>query len=108
VQGDGEVCLTALETALSGTFRLILHKCVGATLPRFATPTQVGTFGFDRDLDEAARIALRAMIALITAETSLPPEEAYLLCSLAADLRVTQLVDGNKGVHVLLDRRWLD
>jgi acetamidase/formamidase len=108
VQGDGEVCLTALETALSGTFRLILHKRVGATLPRFATPTQVGTFGFDRDLDEAARIALRDMIALITAETSLPPEEAYLLCSLAADLRVTQLVDGNKGVHVLLDRRWLD
>jgi acetamidase/formamidase len=58
--------------------------------------------GFDEDLDDAAKQALRQMIRLIGETAGLAPEEAYMLCSLAADLRVTQLVDGNKGVHAML------
>ena len=103
-QGDGEVCLTALETALTGTFRLILRKDLDYRLPRAETPTHWITLGFDPDLDDAAKIALREMIALIGEECGLAAEEAYMLCSLACDLRVTQLVDGNKGVHAMLSK----
>ena len=56
------------------------------------------------DLDEAARQALRAMIDLIREKTGLTRQEAYSLCSMAADLRVTQLVNQNKGIHVMLSK----
>jgi len=108
VQGHGEVCITALETALTGTFTFVLHKKPGAepllTLPRGETPTHYMTMGFSDDLDEAMRIALREMIALITSRTHLTRENAYRLCSLAADFHVTQTVNGEKGVHGLLPK----
>jgi acetamidase/formamidase len=104
VQGDGEVCLTAIETAMTGTFQLILHKSLTLELPRAETPTHLMTMAFDPDLDEAVRIALRAMIQLICARTRLSREDAYMLCSLAADLRVTQTVDIAKGIHVMLPK----
>jgi acetamidase/formamidase len=104
MQGDGEVCLTALETALSGTFRLTVRKDLDFRLPRAETDSHWITLGFDPDLDDAAKIALRQMIALITERTDLKPEEAYMLCSLACDMRVTQLVDGNKGIHAMLPK----
>lgn len=103
-QGDGEVCLTAVEMGLSGTFRLTLVKGANLQAPRAETPTHLITMGFDEDLDEAARLALRDMIRLITQSTSLSPDEAYRLCSLAADLRVTQLVNRHKGIHAMLGR----
>lgn len=106
-QGDGEVCLTALETALTGTFRLILRKDLDFKLPRAETATHWITLGFDPDLDDAAKIALREMIQLVVAATGLAPEEAYMLCSVACDLRVTQLVDGNKGIHAMLAKSLL-
>lgn len=102
LQGDGEVCLTALETALTGTFRLTVRKDLKLDMPRARTATHHITFGLNEDLDDAAKQALRQMIAFITAETRLPAEDAYMLCSLACDLHVTQLVDGNKGVHAML------
>src|SRR6185437_9055033 len=95
VQGDGEVCLTALETALGGTFRLTLRRDMSLRMPRAETATHHITLGLDEDLDDAAKEALREMIGLIHEGSGLPREEAYMLCSLAADLRVTQLVDGN-------------
>jgi acetamidase/formamidase len=104
MQGDGEVCLTALETALSGTFRLTVRKDLSFRLPRAETASHWITLGFDPDLDDAAKIALREMIALVTERTDLKPEEAYMLCSLTCDLRVTQLVDGNKGIHAMLPK----
>src|SRR5205085_3834882 len=61
VQGDGEVCLTALETCLRGTFELILHKGQKLEMPRAETPTHLITMGFDADLDDAAKQALRDM-----------------------------------------------
>jgi acetamidase/formamidase len=47
------------------------------------------------------------MIKLICRRTNLSREQAYTLCSLAADLRVTQVVNGNKGIHVMLDKKYL-
>jgi acetamidase/formamidase len=58
----------------------------------------------DVDLDKAARQALRAMIALIQDKAGITREEAYSLCSVAADLRVTQLVNQNKGIHAMLPK----
>ena len=106
VQGDGEVCVTALETALSGTFRLILRKDLKFDLPRAETPSHHITMGFDEDLDDAAKTALRQMIGLIGERLGLAPEDAFLFCSLAVDMRVTQLVDGNKGIHAMLPKRY--
>jgi acetamidase/formamidase len=105
VQGDGEVCVTALETALSGTFRLVVRKDLHFSLPRAETPSHHITMGFDEDLDDAARTALREMIKLVGERLGLAPEDAYMFCSLAVDLRVTQLVDGNKGIHAMLPKR---
>ena len=107
VQGDGEVCLTAIETCMSGSFELHLRKDLALELPRAETPTHHLTMAFDEDLDEAARRALREMIAFLRERLGLSAEDAYTLCSLAVDLRITQLVDGNKGVHAMLDKRLL-
>lgn len=104
LQGDGEVCLTAVETSLNGTFRFEIVKGSGLKLPRATTPTHVITMGFDEDLDDAARTALREMIDLIVSRTRLNREDAYRLCSLACDLRITQLVNQHKGVHAMLAR----
>jgi acetamidase/formamidase len=108
VQGDGEVCVTALETALTGTFRLTLRKDMQIDLPRAETPTHLITMGFDEDLDDAAKTALRRMIALIGERMGLGAEDAYMFCSLAVDMRVTQLVDGNKGIHAMLPKRYVN
>lgn len=107
VQGDGEVCVTALETALTGTFTFVLHKRGSApdlSLPRAETPTHLMTMGFHADLDEALRIALRDMIALVVERIGISRTEAYQLCSLAADFGITQSVNGEKGVHGLLPK----
>ncbi|MGH7123535.1 MAG: acetamidase/formamidase family protein [Stellaceae bacterium] len=104
VQGDGEVCITALETALGGTFELVLRKDLRLDMPRAETPTHWISIGLDEDLDDAAKQALRQMIKLIRELRGLSPEDAYMLCSLGVDFRVTQLVDGNKGIHGMLPK----
>ncbi|MEZ5862860.1 MAG: acetamidase/formamidase family protein [Geminicoccaceae bacterium] len=81
-QGDGEVCLTALETGLRGTFRLTVRKDLGYTYPFAETATHLISMGLHAELDEAARIAVREMIARIQHRTGLGREEAYMLCSL--------------------------
>ena len=63
--------------------------------------------GLDEDLDDAAKQAVREMIKHVCARTNLTRNEAYILCSLAGNLRVTQLVDGNKGIHMLLPKSLL-
>jgi len=103
VQGDGEVCLTALETCLKGRFQLIVHK-QSLNFPRAITPTHYISMGMDVDLDDAAKQALRNMIKWLTEIKPWSAEEAYVFCSLACDLHVTQLVDGNKGIHAMVSR----
>lgn len=104
LQGDGEVCVTALETALTGRFRLTVRKDLTAPLPYAETPEHLIAMGFDADLDDAAAIAVRRMIDLICERTPRTRAEAYLLASLACDFKVTQLVDGEKGIHGLLPK----
>ena len=104
VQGDGEVCLSALETSLGGTLRLTVRKDLRLTFPRAETPTHFITMGMDEDLDDAAKQAVREMIKFLGESAGLSAADAYTLCSLACDLRVTQLVDGNKGVHAMIAR----
>ena len=103
VQGDGEVCLTALETCMKGTFQVTLHRRA-LDFPRAITPTHHIAMGFDADLDLAAKQALRNMIAWLLELKPWTAEEAYVFCSLACDLHVTQIVDGNKGVHAMVSR----
>ena len=104
VQGDGEVCLTALETCLRGTFELVLHKGMTLAMPRAITPTHYIALGLNEDLDDAAKQALREMIAWLVAMKGWTRSEAYVFCSLACDLHVTQLVDGIKGIHAMVRR----
>jgi acetamidase/formamidase len=106
-QGDGEVCITAIETGLIGTFELHVHDDMHLEWPMAETPTHVMTMAFDPDLDDAVVIALRDMIKLICARAAISREDAYTLCSLAADLRVTQVVNGSKGIHVMLEKKYL-
>lgn len=101
-QGDGEVNLTALETALEGDFTFMLHKGRKLPRPRAVTPTHLITMAFDPDLDDAATRALEDMIDAMVSIAGMAANDAYALCSLGCDLRITQLVDGNKGVHAML------
>jgi acetamidase/formamidase len=102
VQGDGEVDGTAIETALGGTFELIVRKDLRLKMPRAETATHYITMGMDPDLDDAAKQACREMITLLREKADLSAEDAYRLMSFACDLRVTQLVDENKGIHAMI------
>lgn len=109
VQGDGEVCINALEICLTGHFRLSLVKGGGPRdpalkFPRAETKTHYITMGMNEDLDLAMKQALREMIAFICARTNLSDADAYQFCSLAVDFRVTQTVNGEKGVHGMLKK----
>lgn len=104
LMGDGEVDITALESPLTGVFRLTLRKDLKLLWPRAETPTHIITMGFEVSLDEAARRAAREMIAYLVAERGLSRDDAYMLTSMAADLHVTQVVDGVKGVHAMLPK----
>ena len=102
MQGDGEVTGTALETSLRGTFEVRVRKGQRLRWPRAETPTHYVSMGLHEDLDEASRLATREMIDFLVAEKGMSRDEAYVLCSIAVDLRVTQVVDQTKGVHAML------
>jgi len=61
--------------------------------------------GMDPDLDQCAIKALRDMIALLGEKAGLSHADAYMLCSLAGDLHITQTVNGSKGVHMMMDKK---
>jgi acetamidase/formamidase len=104
-QGNGEVDIEALETYLSGTFRFIVHKNRRLVWPRAETPGYYISMGFSKDLKEATEHAVRDMIEFLVEEKHLSRDEAYMLSSVAVDLDITQLVDGNVGVHALLPKK---
>lgn len=101
-QGNGEVDITALETSLIGSFQLIVRKDMHLKWPRAETPSHFITMGIHEDLNEATKMALREMIDFLVVEKHLTKDDAYMLSSVAADLEITQLVDGNKGVHAMI------
>jgi acetamidase/formamidase len=99
LQGDGEVCVAALECDMRATLRFHLHKR-SLPAPMFTSPPPtrdaggtVGTMGIDPDLMQGAKTAVRAMIDWLVAEHPLTREDAYVLCSLAGDLKIHEIVD---------------
>lgn len=104
-QGDGEVNITAMETALDkAVMKITVRKDMKLTKPFAETTTHYIAMGFNADLDEAAKEALREAITFLVKDKGLTPMDAYALCSVVGDLRVTQLVDGNKGIHVMIPK----
>ena len=103
-QGDGEVDITALETSLIGTFQFIVRKNMHLKWPRAETPTHYITMGLNDDLNACATLAVREMIDFLMTEKHLSRDDAFMLASVAADLHITELVDGNKGVHMMLPK----
>jgi acetamidase/formamidase len=102
-QGDGEVCGTAIESPMSVALRFDLIKSTPQAFPRFVTPGPVTrhldvkgyevTMGIGPDLMEAARAAVRGMIELLSARHAMPAVQAYMLCSVCGDLRISEIVD---------------
>jgi acetamidase/formamidase len=103
-QGDGEVDITAMETSLVGTFQFIVRKDLHFTWPRAETPAEYITMGMNLDLNEATKQAVRQMIEFLVDDKHMTRDDAYMLASVAADLHITQLVDTNKGVHMMLPK----
>jgi len=102
-QGDGEVCGTALESRLDVVIRVDVVKGGAPAFPRLETPPPVYhpreltrhdiTTGIGPDLMENARNAVRCMIDLLSRRHGMPPEQAYMLCSVAGHLRISDIVD---------------
>lgn len=103
-QGNGEVDITALETSLTGTLQFVLHKGMKSSYPRAETPTGYIAMGFDDDLSQATRKALTNMIDFLVEQKGMSRDDAYMLVSVAGDVEETELVDRNKGVHVVLQK----
>ena len=102
VQGYGEISGSAVETSLRGEIQVLLHRDQRLEWPRAETPTHYMTMGLDPDLDTAARIAADEMLDFLIATKGLDRETAILLCSVAMDMVVTQVVDGTKGIHAMV------
>jgi acetamidase/formamidase len=107
-QGDGEVCITAIECDMTTTLRFNLHKgrelpefqfvTAGPLSPRTNTREWYATTGHGPDLMEAARNAIRHMITYLAQHHGLTREEAYILCSVAVDLKLSEVVDAPNWV----------
>jgi acetamidase/formamidase len=106
-QGDGEVSGTAIETPVEAQVTLDIRDDLPLSWPAARIDGAWLTFGFDRSLGTAARIATEGMVAIMRREHGLKVAEALALASIVVDLRVTQIVNGQQGVHALLrDDAW--
>jgi acetamidase/formamidase len=103
-QGNGESDITAIETSLVGTLQFVLHKKTGQAYPRAETPTHFISMGFDDNLTVAAHKAVDQMIDFLVTEKHMTRDDAYMLVSVAGDVDMTELVDRNKGVHVMMPK----
>lgn len=102
-QGDGEVSVTAIECPIERVeLTFTLHSELHLSTPRAHTAEGWLTLGFHEDLNEATMIALAAMVELIEEQYSLERAQALALASVVVDLRITQIVNGVRGVHAVL------
>lgn len=113
-QGDGEVCVSAIECPMEATLRFRLHKrsmpgpsfrVSGSALPHLDRGEYQATMGIGPDLMECSKDAVRAMIKWLSEEHGLSREDAYILCSVAGDLRIHEIVDAgiwNVGMAIPL------
>ena len=107
VQGDGEANQTGLETSLEGQLQFFVHKNQSIDWPRAETDTHHILMGFDPDLEAATEIAIRETVEFLMERTDLTRGEAYSVVSMAVDLRITELVDYNVGVHAMVAKSLL-
>src|SRR5437016_3400692 len=103
-QGDGEVDITALETSLIGTFQFMVRKDMQFKGHAWGKSTTYINIRLNDDLNACAMLAVHEMIDFLVTEKHLSRDDAYMLSSVAADLHITELVDGNKGVHMMLPK----
>lgn len=104
-QGDGEVNVTAIETSMNGRIKLTLRPDLQLTTPIAETPTDIITMGFAPTLDTALELAVSNMIDFLKRFANLSAEDAYVLCSLAVNFHITQVVNTpQKGVHGMLPK----
>jgi acetamidase/formamidase len=104
-QGDGEICLSAIETRMKELrIQVLLHKQKGLTWPVAETDTHWIVMGLDKDLNAAMTLAARNAIKFLAARTKISKLDAYALCSIAVSFRVTQVVDIVRGVHALIPK----
>ena len=106
-QGNGEVNLTALECAYREiVIQPVVRKDLKIEWPRAETRTHYIMMGFDEDLNEAMKIAVRETVKFLAEQTIVPMsrDEAYALTSMVGDCRVTQVVDVRKGVHCMVPK----
>lgn len=102
-QGDGEISGTAIECPMaSSRLTLFLRDDLPLTTPIARTPDAWLTFGFHENLDEATLIAIDAMLDLLKREHGIERVQAMALASVVVDLRITQIVNGVRGVHAIL------
>ncbi|MDA1081375.1 MAG: acetamidase/formamidase family protein [Gemmatimonadetes bacterium] len=106
-QGDGEVDQTGLETNLKGRIQVVVRKDMKLDWPRIETPTHWITMGADTSLVVATKIAIGQMVKMLQEMKGITQVQAYQAASMAADLRITQLVDGNVGVHMMIAKEYL-
>jgi len=105
VQGDGEICLTALETSMEELrIQVFLHKQQKFAWPIAETPSHWIILGIDKDLNTAMNIAARNAIDFLATRAKLTKLDAYGLLSIAASFRVTQLVDITGGIHCMIPK----
>lgn len=107
-QGDGEVCVTGLEAPMNATLRFTVQKgralpapqyrTAGPLTPRVDSAGFYGTTGVGPDLYAASQDAVRAMVEHIATEHGLSPEDAYVLCSLCVDLKISEIVDAGQYI----------
>jgi acetamidase/formamidase len=103
IQGDGEVCGPALECAMDKVdITFTVNDGYAIKMPRAKTPTGWVTMGIHEDLNEAMWLALNEMLDLMTELYNITRTEAYAYASMVVDLRITQIVNHNKGVHAFL------
>jgi acetamidase/formamidase len=107
-QGDGEVCGQAIECPMDTVeIKLSLHEDLRLRLPRANSPAGWITFGFNEDLDAAMLIALEEMLDLLCADQGWERKHALGMASLLVDFRVTQIVNGQRGVHAIVSHETL-
>ena len=104
-QGDGEVDQTAIETNLQGRIQVIVRKDMKLEWPRAETPTHWITMGTDTSLVVATKTAIREMVKFLQETKNISQTQAYQAASMAADAHITQLVDGNVGVHMMIAKK---
>jgi acetamidase/formamidase len=104
-QGDGEITGTAIETANTAVLKFILHKGKTLSAPRAETATHYIAFGLDPDLDNAMQMAADQTVELLKELKGWDMFSSLPLASMAIDYRITQIVDGTKGVHAMIPKK---